>query len=103
MYKCVRKGLAEIYEDEPEAFGPASVSENPFKDEDDVHEFDLREHQVKVKTGKEQKKEDILVSFLLSLNFLFTRCYYISTRAEIFHIISIVFQLGIPSFNFNPG
>ena len=56
LYKCVRKGLTEIYEDEPEAFGPASVSENPFKDEDDVHEFDLREHQVKVKTEKEQIK-----------------------------------------------
>ena len=59
MYKCVRKGLAEIYEDEPEAFGPASVSENPFKDEDDVHEFDLREHQVKVKTEKEQIKRGL--------------------------------------------
>ena len=29
LYESVRKGLAEIYEDEPDAFGPASVSENP--------------------------------------------------------------------------
>ena len=42
LYENVRKGLAEIYEDEPEAFGPASVSENPYKYLDDVNEFDLR-------------------------------------------------------------
>ena len=39
----MRKGLAEIYEVEPDAFGPASVSENPCKDLDDVNGFDLRE------------------------------------------------------------
>ena len=32
LYESVRKGLSEIYEDEPEAFGPALVSENPYKD-----------------------------------------------------------------------
>ena len=42
LYENVRKGLAEIYEDEPEAFGPASVSENPYKYLDGVNEFDLR-------------------------------------------------------------
>ena len=29
LYESVRKGLAEIDEDEPDACGPASVSENP--------------------------------------------------------------------------
>ena len=53
LYESVRKGLAEIYEDEPDTFGPASVSENPYKDLDDVNEFDLREYQVKVKIEKE--------------------------------------------------
>ena len=56
LCESVRKGLAEIYEDEPEAFGPVSMSENPYKDLDDVNEIDLREHQVKVKTEKEQIK-----------------------------------------------
>ena len=42
LYENVRKGLAEIYEDEPEASGPASVSENPYRYLDDVNEFDLR-------------------------------------------------------------
>ena len=32
------------------------------------------------------------LAFLLSWNFLFTRGYYISTRAEIFHIIAIFFN-----------
>ena len=50
------KGLAEIYEDEPEVFGPASVSKNPYKDLDEVNKIDLREYQVKVKTEKEQIK-----------------------------------------------
>ena len=46
----MRKSLAEIYEDEPEASSvPASVSENPFNDLDDVNEIDLREYQVRVK------------------------------------------------------
>ena len=50
------KGLAEIYEDEPEVFGPASVSKHPYKDLDDVIKIDLKEYQVKVKTEKEQIK-----------------------------------------------
>ena len=37
LYESVRKGLAEMYENEPETFGPASVSENPYKDLDDVN------------------------------------------------------------------
>ena len=32
LYESVRKCVAEIYEDEPDAFGRASVSENPYKD-----------------------------------------------------------------------
>ena len=56
LYESVRKGLAEIYEDEPEAFGPVSARENPYKDLDDVDEIYLREYQVKVKTEKEQIK-----------------------------------------------
>ena len=50
------------------------------------------------------------LDFLFSLNFLFTRGYYIliqveivSTRVEIFHVITFFFQIGIPSWNFNPG
>ena len=39
LYESVRKGLAEMYEDQPEAFDPASVSENTYKDLDDVHEI----------------------------------------------------------------
>ena len=54
LYESARKGLGEIYEDEPDAFGPASVSENPYKDLDDVNEFDLRKYQVKVKAEKVQ-------------------------------------------------
>ena len=38
LYESVRKGLEEIYEYEPEAFGPTSVSENSYKDLDDVNE-----------------------------------------------------------------
>ena len=53
MYESIRKGLAEIYENEPKAFGPASVRENPYQDLDDVNEIDLREYRVKVKTEKE--------------------------------------------------
>ena len=52
----MRKSLAEIYENEPEPFGPASVSKNPYKDLDDVNGIDLRECQVKVKTEKEPIK-----------------------------------------------
>ena len=54
LYVSVRKNLAEIYEDEPETFGPASVRESPYKDLDDVNEIDLREYQVKAKTGKKK-------------------------------------------------
>ena len=49
------------------------------------------------------------LAFLLSLNFLFTRDYYISIWVKIFsfsynHISynCIFFQFGIPSWNFNP-
>ena len=56
LYERVRKGLAEIYDDELKAFGPASASENPYKDLDDVNELDLREYKMKVKTEKEQIK-----------------------------------------------
>ena len=45
-----------MYQDEPDAFGPASVRDNPYKDLDDVNEIDLSEYQVKVKTEKEQTK-----------------------------------------------
>ena len=37
----MKKSLTEIDEDEPEAFGPASVSENPYKDLDDVNGIGL--------------------------------------------------------------
>ena len=52
IWKC----LAEIYEVEPEAFGPVSVRKNPCKDLDDVNEIDFREYQVKVKTKMKQIK-----------------------------------------------
>ena len=55
LYESAKKGLAEI-SDEPDAFGPASLSENPYKDLDDVSKVDLREYQVKLKTEKEQIK-----------------------------------------------
>ena len=67
LYEIVRKSLAEMYEDEPEASGPASVSENPFKDLDDVNEIDLREYKVKVKAEKEQIKRGysgVLLTFI---------------------------------------
>ena len=47
-----------MYENEPEAFGPASVSENPYKDLDDVNYIALREYQVKVKREQEQIKRE---------------------------------------------
>ena len=56
LYKSVRKSLTEIYEDKSEAFDPASVSEDPYKDLDDVNETDLRKYQMKVKAEKEQIK-----------------------------------------------
>ena len=55
----MRKVLIDIYEDEPNAFGPASVSENPYKDLDDVNEFHLRKSQVKVKAENKQIKKRI--------------------------------------------
>ena len=57
LYASVRKGLAEIYEDEPKAFSPASVRENPFKDLDGVNGIDLTKYQVKVNTEEEQIKK----------------------------------------------
>ena len=56
LYESMRKGLAEIYEDEPKAFGPASASENPYEDLNDVNEIGLRENQVEAKIEKEQIK-----------------------------------------------
>ena len=56
LYESLRKTLAEIYKDKPETFGLASVSENPYKDLDDVNETELREYQKKVKTEKKQIK-----------------------------------------------
>ena len=56
LYKSVRKSLTEIYEDKSEAFDPASVSENAYKDLDDVNETDLRKYQMNVKAEKEQIK-----------------------------------------------
>ena len=46
---------------------------------------------MKVKTEKGQIKI-FRLAFLLSLNFLFTRGYYISTRVEVFHIIATFFN-----------
>ena len=57
LYESVSKRVAEIYKDKPETFGPASASENPYKDLNDVNEIDFREYQVKVKTEKEQIKQ----------------------------------------------
>ena len=55
LCESVRKRLAETYEDGPEAFGPASVSEIPYKDLNDVNEIE-KENKVKLKTKKEQIK-----------------------------------------------
>ena len=57
LYESVRKGLAEIYEDEPKAFSPAPVRENPYKDLDGVNEMDLTKYKVQVNTEKEQIKK----------------------------------------------
>ena len=40
LHESVRKSLAEKYEDEPETFSSVLVSENPYKDLDDVNEID---------------------------------------------------------------
>ena len=55
LYENVRKSLAKIYEDEPEQFGPVSLSTNPHAgiDDDDVNDVDLKEYQIKIKTEKE--------------------------------------------------
>ena len=58
LYGRVKKSLAEIYEDQPHAFGPASVSENPHRDLCAVNEN--QEYQVKVKTENEQIKRAFL-------------------------------------------
>ena len=39
--ESVKKSLTEIDEDEPEVFGPALVSGNPYKDLDDVNGIGL--------------------------------------------------------------
>ena len=53
-YENVRKSLAKIYEDEPEQFGPVSLSTYPHAGiDDDVNDFDLKEYQIKIKTEKE--------------------------------------------------
>ena len=43
LYESIRKGLEEMHEDKPDAFGPALASENPNEDLHDVNEFDFRE------------------------------------------------------------
>ena len=55
LYENVKKSLAKIYADEPEQFGPVSLSTNPHAgiDDDDVNDVDLKEHQIKIKTEKE--------------------------------------------------
>ena len=43
LYKSLRKeSPVELYEDKQDAFGPALVSKNRYKDLDDVTEFDLK-------------------------------------------------------------
>ena len=49
----VSEKVQKIYEFEPEAFGPASVRENPYENLDDVNEIDLGEYQLKVKIENE--------------------------------------------------
>ena len=41
LFESVKKSLTKIYEDEQEAFDPASASENPYKDLDNVNENDV--------------------------------------------------------------
>ena len=57
LYESVRKGLAEVYENELKVFSPASVRENQYKDLDGVNKMDLPKYQVKVNTEKEQIKK----------------------------------------------
>ena len=54
----MRRRRAEIGEDEPETFVPASVSENPYKSFRWCWWDWLREYHVKVKTEKEQIKKE---------------------------------------------
>ena len=86
LYESVRKGLAEIYEDEPKAFTPASVRENQFKDLDGVNEIDLTKYQAKVNTEKEQIKKRISSCPTESKEFdaKVFHLLYISTRVERF-------------------
>ena len=39
IFESVRKNLAKVYEDEPGTLGLTSVSENPYKDLNDVNEI----------------------------------------------------------------
>ena len=59
LYESVRKSLAEIYEDETEAFDLASVSENPGKDLDDVKEINLTGTPSESKDRKQTNKKRI--------------------------------------------
>ena len=95
LYESVRKRLGEIYEDEPDEFGPASVSENPYKDLDDVNEFDLREYQRESKDRKGTNTKRIFScpreskEFEAEIFFLLEAIIF-----EIFHIIAIFFNSG---------
>ena len=98
LYESVRKGLGEIYEDEPKAVTPASVRENQFKDLDGVNEIDLTKYQAKVNTEKEQIKKRIssrpaeskeFDAKVCHLLYILTRLERFSTWVENFHIIAI--------------
>ena len=54
LYENVRKSLAKVYEDEPEQFGPVSLSTNPHAgiDDDDVNDVDLKKISDKDKNRK---------------------------------------------------
>ena len=61
LYERVRKGLAEMYQDQPEAFDPASVSENTYKIQTMFMRLTSKskEEQVKVKGRKGTNKKRI--------------------------------------------
>ena len=107
-YETVRKGQAEIYEEEPDAFGPASASENPYKDLDDVNDIDLREYKVKVKTEREQIKRKYSRVQEKGRNLrqeisIYSRLSYFMPGWNFSYNFSCnFFQLGIPTWNFNP-
>ena len=73
------------------------MSENPYKDLDDVNDIDLREYQVKVKPEKEQIKRGYcrVQERLKNLRqiFFITRGYHISTRVERFSTRVEIFQI----------